>query len=88
MDIISANKEGICSFAGYLSIFMFGLECGCMIFQDNLSETRISKLFGISQQKQSKQLVFHLFTFSVIMWSVFGLWISAFPEFYVSRRMV
>ncbi|KAL7328203.1 Glucosaminyl phosphatidylinositol (GlcN-PI) nositol acylation protein [Mucor circinelloides] len=88
VDIISANKEGICSFAGYLSIFMFGLECGCMIFQDNLSETRISKLFGISQQKQSKQLVFHLFTFSVIMWSVFGLWISAFPEFYVSRRMV
>ncbi|GAN02183.1 conserved hypothetical protein [Mucor ambiguus] len=87
VDMISANKEGICSFAGYLSIFMFGLECGSIIFQNDLSTTRISRLFGIAQQKQTKQLAVHLFTFSALMWSGFGLWISLFPEFYVSRRM-
>lgn len=88
VDMISANKEGICSFAGYLSIFMFGLECGSTVFQEDLSTTRISKLFGITQQKQIKQLVVHLFVFSALMWSGFGLWISVFPEYYVSRRMV
>lgn len=88
VDMISANKEGICSFAGYLSIFLFGLECGSTIFQDDLSATRISRLFGVTQQRQIKQLVVHLFTFSALMWSGFGLWVSVFPEFYVSRRMV
>ncbi|KAK4519849.1 uncharacterized protein ATC70_010093 [Mucor velutinosus] len=87
VDMISANKEGICSFAGYLSIFMFGLECGSIVFQGDLSTTRISKVFGITQQKQIQQLVVHLFTFSAFMWGGFGLWISVFPEFYVSRRM-
>lgn len=88
VDILSANKEGICSFAGYLSIFLFGLECGSIIFQDSLSTSKISKLFGIEQQTQIKQLVFHLFTFSAMMWGIFGLWINVFPEYYVSRRMV
>lgn len=88
VDILSANKEGICSFAGYLSIFMFGLECGSIIFQNSLSTTKISALFGIGQQTQIKQLVVHLFAFSAIMWIIFGLWISVFPEYYVSRRMV
>ncbi|KAI8636020.1 GWT1-domain-containing protein [Parasitella parasitica] len=87
VDILSANKEGICSFAGYLAIFMFGLECGSIIFQDNLSTTRLSKAFGIGRQMHIQQLAVHLFTFSAIMWSAFGLWISAFHEYYVSRRM-
>ena len=88
VDLLSANKEGICSFAGYLSIFLFGLECGSIIFQDNLSASKISKLFGIEQQTQIKQLAIHLFTSSAIMWGIFGLWINVFPEYYVSRRMV
>ncbi|KAL9551426.1 hypothetical protein MBANPS3_004270 [Mucor bainieri] len=87
VDMISANKEGICSFAGYLSIFMFGLACGSMVFQEDLSATRISKLFGITQQTQIQQLAVHLFAFSAVMWSGFGVWIRVFPEFYVSRRM-
>ncbi|KAI8073389.1 GWT1-domain-containing protein [Gilbertella persicaria] len=32
VDLLSANKEGICSFAGYLSIFLFGLQVGVWIF--------------------------------------------------------
>lgn len=88
VDLISANKEGICSFAGYLSIFLFGLECGITIFQDSISSSKLSRWMGIQDQPDIKQLTVHLYTFAASMWALFYAWTYLFPEYYVSRRMV
>ncbi|KAI9473897.1 MAG: GPI-anchored wall transfer protein [Benjaminiella poitrasii] len=79
VDLISANKEGICSFAGYLSIFLFGLECGSMIFKKDESKNR----------NRQYVLLIRLFIFSSAMWIAFGIWNYFYfsPEAYVSRRL-
>ncbi|KAL1925212.1 uncharacterized protein VTP21DRAFT_95 [Calcarisporiella thermophila] len=33
-DLISMNKEGICSFTGYLAIFLIALEVGTLVFEN------------------------------------------------------
>lgn len=88
VDLISANKEGIFSFFGYLSIFLFGLDCGVTIFQKDISKSKLSRWIGISDKQEIKQLTVHLFTFSVIMWGLFYSWVYMYPDYYVSRRMV
>ncbi|GAB5593512.1 Glucosaminyl phosphatidylinositol (GlcN-PI) nositol acylation protein [Umbelopsis nana] len=50
VDLVSANKEGICSFVGYFSIFLFGLDAGKLIFSQTLAKTRIIKLLGNKKQ--------------------------------------
>ncbi|OBZ91195.1 GPI-anchored wall transfer protein 1 [Choanephora cucurbitarum] len=69
VNLLSANKEGICSFLGYLSIFLLGLQVGMWVFSS------------------SDRLMIRLSGFSGFMWSLFGVWISLFPDNYVSRRM-
>jgi phosphatidylinositol glycan class W len=87
VDLISANKEGICSFAGYLSIFLFGLECGVTIFQETISTSKLSQWLHIQDKPDIKQLTVHLYIFAASMWALFQAWIYCFPEYYVSRRM-
>lgn len=72
VDLMTANKEGICSFVGYLSIFLFGLHCGTLIFKQTKPHNRLSS---------------QLLVFGLLMWTIFGVWVSAFPTYYVSRRM-
>lgn len=76
-DVISANKEGICSFMGYLSIFMFGLQCGEILFQKSLSEPA----------KQKKMLIVGYISSLAFVGSSY-LWTWLQPEFGISRRMV
>jgi phosphatidylinositol glycan class W len=90
IDLISANKEGICSFFGYLSIFLFGIQCGVIVFQnqDNISKSLLSRLLRIGNNSHIKQLTVHLYSYSAIMWLLFNTWIYLYPNYYVSRRMV
>lgn len=76
-DVISANKEGICSFMGYLSIFMFGLQCGEILFQKSLSEPA----------KQKKMLIIGYIS-SLAFVGLSYLWSWLQPGFGISRRMV
>ncbi|KAI8375141.1 GWT1-domain-containing protein [Blakeslea trispora] len=46
VDLVSANKEGICSLAGYLSIFLLGLQVGAWVFSS--SKNLMFKLSGFS----------------------------------------
>lgn len=87
VDLLSANKEGVCSFLGYLSIFLFGLQCGVIIFQENISHSKLSKWLQLEDRQPMKQLTVHLYVYSALMWSLFYAWIKLFPEYYVSRRM-
>jgi phosphatidylinositol glycan class W len=88
VDLLTANKEGICSFAGYLSIFLFGVECGVIIFQKDISSSRLSRWMGLKDKPAIKQLTIQLYTYSAIMWAFFNLWVYFYPDYYVSRRMV
>lgn len=88
VDLISANKEGIFSFFGYLSIFLFGLQCGVTIFSKDISQSRVSRWLRISEKEEIKQLTVQLFTFSAVMWTLFYSWVYMYPDYYVSRRMV
>jgi phosphatidylinositol glycan class W len=88
VDLISANKEGICSFVGYLSIFLFGLECGVAIFQETISTSKLSRWLGVQDKPAIKQLTLHLYIFAASMWALFHAWVFMFSEYYVSRRMV
>ncbi|CAO3634617.1 unnamed protein product [Mucor hiemalis] len=87
VDLVSANKEGICSFLGYLSIFLFGLQCGVIIFQENISKSKLSQWLHLEDKQPVKQFAVQLYIYSAIMWSLFYTWIYLFPEYYVSRRM-
>ncbi|KAG0185249.1 hypothetical protein DFQ28_009648 [Apophysomyces sp. BC1034] len=71
VDLISANKEGLCSFAGYLSIFLLGLDSGLIIFKNSSSKT-------ITVQLTARALA---------LWSIFGAWMIMHEENDISRRM-
>ena len=87
VDILSANKEGVCSLAGYLAIFMFGLQCGVVVFQKDVSNSIMSRWLGISKKDENKQLTVQLYTYSLIMWIFFYTYEYLFPKYQVSRRM-
>ncbi|KAI8047874.1 GWT1-domain-containing protein [Thamnidium elegans] len=87
IDLVSANKEGICSFFGYLGIFLIGLECGICIFQKDISKSKLSRSIGIQEKSDIKQLGIHLVIYSTIMWILFVVWVESYPGYYVSRRM-
>jgi phosphatidylinositol glycan class W len=88
VDVLTANKEGICSFLGYLSIFLFGLECGTVVFQDNISESKLSRMLHMTQAPAIKQTALQLCVYSGVSWALFQGWIYLSPDYYVSRRMV
>ncbi|KAI7904723.1 GWT1-domain-containing protein [Cokeromyces recurvatus] len=82
VNLLSANKEGICSSMGYLSIFLFGLECGNLIFSTS-NNTWLSRII----KDKNYLLLARLVTYSFIMWTIFGIWDYSFPQLYVSRRL-
>ncbi|ORX51191.1 hypothetical protein DM01DRAFT_1337251 [Hesseltinella vesiculosa] len=65
-DMISANKEGICSFIGYLGIFCIGVDIGALIFTDD------SKINRDARGPQS--LAIQLGTRGAISWSILFAW--------------
>ncbi|KAH8549067.1 GPI-anchored wall transfer protein [Umbelopsis sp. PMI_123] len=79
VDLISANKEGICSFFGYFSIFLFGLDAGTLIFSPALQNTRILQVLGKrdkSQQSGYGNLARVLGFWSVIYYVLFILFMN------------
>ncbi|KAG9293785.1 hypothetical protein G9A89_019123 [Geosiphon pyriformis] len=82
-NIISANKEGLCSFLGYLAIFLLALDTGHYILPPDpyyaFRENRKSK------NPKQKKLAMILFSWSSLWWlaflSTYGLRIE------VSRKM-
>ncbi|KAI8330298.1 GWT1-domain-containing protein [Chlamydoabsidia padenii] len=77
-DLISANKEGICSFLGYLAIFLFGLDLGSFLFATHCKQENI---------------IMKLITRCALYWSCLAGWIllatflSKTEELGVSRRL-
>lgn len=88
VGLVSANKEGIFSFFGYLGIFLMGLECGLTMFQKDISSSKVSRWFGVQNKSDIQQLSIQLSMYSALMWVLFGLWVELYPGYYVSRRMV
>ncbi|KAI8987854.1 GWT1-domain-containing protein [Mycotypha africana] len=86
-DLLSANKEGICSFLGYLSIFLFGLQCGVILFQENISVSGLSKVLYVQKKGDLHQKLTHLTVYSLLMWLSFFSYVFLMPNDYVSRRM-
>ncbi|KAG0958348.1 hypothetical protein G6F32_000394 [Rhizopus arrhizus] len=76
--LISANKEGICSFFGYLSIFLFGLQTGEFIFQN-----KSIQLPNTSPMSSETSIAFS----GGILFLVYNIWIYLFPKYDVSRGM-
>ncbi|KAI8096335.1 GWT1-domain-containing protein [Halteromyces radiatus] len=70
VDLLSANKEGICSFMGYLAIFLFGLDVGCAVF--DLSP---SKQLPIISSSSSSSVAIQLTVKSILYWIIFGTWL-------------
>ncbi|KAI9270871.1 GWT1-domain-containing protein [Sporodiniella umbellata] len=77
VDLISANKEGVCSFFGYLSIFMFGLQCGELIFEN--------KYIQVSNLRLSPAT--SLMISSLVLHTLVKTWAFFLPEYSVSRGM-
>lgn len=90
-SLITMNKEGICSFAGYLSIFIFGQAFGLFVFTGY--ETRRNLISVPSESKKAKKgfltvsttqglvvatIVAHLLFWAVLQLGSFGA---------VSRRL-
>ncbi|KAG2215468.1 hypothetical protein INT45_012789 [Circinella minor] len=91
VDLISANKEGICSFAGYLAIFLLGLDSGIIVFKKSLDNTLESKWLGLSNKSSNtKQVAAQLTLRALFLWMILINW-QFFGEenefFQVSRRM-
>ncbi|KAI8993670.1 GWT1-domain-containing protein [Pilobolus umbonatus] len=79
-DMISANKEGISSFSGYLSIFLLGLECGTIIFQKK--ELILTRW----KVRDCDVVGLNMFIYGSIMWIMYYIWIYLLPAYAVSRR--
>lgn len=83
-DLLSQNREGIFSFAGYLSIFLAGRATGLWIFSH-------SKLPAISSQQTRKRVLLTLASLTVF-WTVLFILNSTYAFGYgaripVSRRL-
>ncbi|CAO3695272.1 unnamed protein product [Umbelopsis ramanniana] len=93
VGIISANKEGICSFFGYFSIFLFGLDAGKLIFSFTLQNTRIIRVLkGPVKSRQSGygNLARVLGFWSVVYYALFNLFMMVIDGSngeQVSRRL-
>lgn len=73
-NLISANKEGICSLIGYSAIFLFGIDTGNTLFNslDN---------YNVIGVKLSVRSIFY--------WVALGLWnlILKDEQYNISRRL-
>ncbi|KAL1928839.1 hypothetical protein VTP01DRAFT_2625 [Rhizomucor pusillus] len=90
IDLLSANKEGICSFAGYLSTFFLGLDSGMVVFDKYLSSHAISRWLGLQTASNRRQVIIHLSLRAAFYWILFFAWItfaSNEESLSVSRRM-
>ncbi|KAI8381424.1 GWT1-domain-containing protein [Radiomyces spectabilis] len=88
VTLISANKEGICSFIGYLSIFLFGLDCGTLIFSEpDVKKQPPSSTFSSSANyRTARGLTVRAtgYWLALTLWN----WLTADQEgLHVSRRL-
>ncbi|KAI9033554.1 GWT1-domain-containing protein [Phycomyces nitens] len=74
VDLLSANKEGVFSFFGYLSIFLLGLDSGLIIFKKYKEEE--------DRCPTGRQLIKR----AIVYWAVFIVWTGT-TDFAVSRRL-
>ncbi|CAG8798395.1 3648_t:CDS:2, partial [Cetraspora pellucida] len=82
-DLISSNKEGICSFWGYLSIFLVALDIGHYILP-------VDPYYAIRQNRQTKKpkpkkLAMILFSWAILLW--LGFIFCVILRIPVSRRI-
>ncbi|KAI9318449.1 GWT1-domain-containing protein [Dichotomocladium elegans] len=79
-DLLSANKEGISSFAGYLAIFLFGLDSGLIAFCKGQDKTT----------SNSKNVATRLTVRAGSLWLILAVWrfiTDGSTDLEVSRRM-
>ncbi|CAG8572566.1 1284_t:CDS:2, partial [Funneliformis mosseae] len=82
-NIINANREGIASFWGYLSIFLFALDIGHYVLP-------LDPYFAFRQNRQTKKpkpkkLLMILFSWSILFWT--GFLFTLISNIKVSRQM-
>ncbi|KAJ6478563.1 GWT1-domain-containing protein [Mycena vitilis] len=78
LNLISANKEGIASLAGYLSIYLLGLSVGTLIlppspgFFRRLLQGR-STTAELSAPRQNDKGAIELASYAIVWWALLGL---------------
>ncbi|KAJ7450043.1 GWT1-domain-containing protein [Mycena galericulata] len=78
VDLISANKEGIASLAGYLSIHLLGLAIGTLVlpptpsFFRRLRTGRTSPV-DLRAPRQDDKTAIELASYSIVWWALLGL---------------
>ncbi|KAJ7102724.1 GWT1-domain-containing protein [Mycena epipterygia] len=78
IDLISANKEGIASFAGYLSIHLLGLSIGTLLlppspgFFRRLRQQR-STPAELSAPRDNAKTATELASYAIVWWALLGL---------------
>jgi phosphatidylinositol glycan class W len=89
VDLFTANKEGLCSFLGYLAIFLFGLDIGSLLFSTHGNNTTTS-VEGQPSSSNSQQLMMPLVIRCGLYWLCLSAWTLLFDAdvgFDVSRRL-
>lgn len=88
-SIISMNKEGICSFFGYLSIFIFGQSFGSFVLTSTKTPNNLIE-FSLTGKPKSWLTVTTTkgLVISTILYQTLAIFIKESPLFYnVSRRL-
>lgn len=88
-SLLEQNKEGLISFAGYLAIYLFGLDTGVYTLPpDPYYAYRVVEYKAILKPNSGK-LISVLFSYATVWWSLFGvLHLMTSPIWAVSRRVV
>lgn len=84
-DLISANKEGIASFAGYLSIFVIGLDTGFYVLPADPYYAMRQKAKARTKPQRDK-LALVLASYSILWCTLFAVTTMAM-KIQVSRQM-
>ncbi|KAF7289950.1 Cytochrome P450 [Mycena indigotica] len=92
VDLISANKEGIVSLAGYLSIYLYGLSLGTIVlpptpkFFPRLLRQRVTPA-DLTAARQNGKTVIELTSYAIVWWTALGILRFMQIDEGVSRQM-
>ncbi|KAF7371029.1 GPI-anchored wall transfer protein [Mycena sanguinolenta] len=78
VDLISANKEGLASLAGYLSIHLLGLSVGTLILPPSPNffrrlQTGRSTVTELGAPRQNDKGAIELASYAIVWWALLGL---------------
>ncbi|CAD6573310.1 MAG: Glucosaminyl phosphatidylinositol (GlcN-PI) nositol acylation protein [Cyphobasidiales sp. Tagirdzhanova-0007] len=87
-NLLAQNKEGLVSFAGYLAIYLFGLDTGLYSLPPDPYFAYRSANTKTALKPKTGKLMSVIFSYATVWWTVFGVIHLYMPgEWAVSRRV-